>query len=69
MIKRNREECFPGDIIPQFYADVSMDKVPDCYLPRSEVGYITTLLNHKFGIRLSYQAVAKFLEEEFKKSS
>lgn len=64
MAKTETNECFPGDIIPQFYADVSMDRIPDCYIPLSDIAYITILLNEKFGVKLSYQAVEKLLEEE-----
>lgn len=64
MTKKQTNECYPGDIIPLFYADVCMDRIPNCYLPTSDVGYITTLLNEKFKVKLSYQAVEKMLQEE-----
>ncbi len=53
-----------GEVIQKFYDDLRMDKVTkEEYIPRSDLVYITSLLNHKFGKNYSFQEVNKLLKE------
>lgn len=53
-----------GEIINEFYGYIMRDRVPDMYLPISDVAYITSLLNQKFGRNLSFQTVERLIKEE-----
>lgn len=52
-----------GEVLAKYYDDLRDNKVTDDYIPRSDLAYITSLLNHKFGKNYSFQEVNKLLKE------
>ena len=62
--QKYRDNSYFDELLTDFYGFISQDKVPNMYLPSSDLAYITSLLNHKFNRKFSFQQVAKMLSEE-----
>ena len=58
------QDYYFGDLLPRLYQDCRIGKITEDYLPRADLAYITSLLNHRFGRKYSFRQVAKLLKEE-----
>lgn len=52
-----------GEVIQKFYDDLRMERLSTGYIPRSDLVYITSLLNNKFNKNYSFQEVNRLLKE------
>lgn len=53
-----------GEVVQKFYDDLRLDRVTkEEYIPRSDLVYITSLLNNKFGKNYTFQEVNSLLKE------
>lgn len=61
--KKKKLDYKPGQVIQQFYDDLRLERITANYMPRSDLAYITYLVNNKFGKTYSFQEVNKLLKE------
>lgn len=52
-----------GEVLTKYYDDLRDGRVTEDYIPRSDLAYITSLLNNKFNKNYSFQEVNRLLKE------
>ena len=64
--RKNAPDRHTKDLIPGFYSAMSDEhkKFPEYNFPTSEVYYVTSLLNTKFGKDYTFREVYTMLQEE-----
>ncbi len=54
-------KVYQGQPLRWYLDDIADGRIPSQYLPRRDLSYITSLLNEKFKLKLSFQEVEELL--------